>query len=155
MLLDAIVDILIVIYLLFFGKIIFNTIHRTSRHLPEAVLEKTDYMEILIRFIGFWWLWRIVNMVFSLLCGRLMLLVISRFQHLPSGDTPSDALEVLLSKLSELHQQLAWHTPIYIVVYAVLAWYFLKHGQFFIALLNRLWLKAIGNNLTENPVDPA
>lgn len=150
-LLDAVVDILIVVYLLWFGKIVFNIIHRTSGHSSEAVLEKQDYTELLIRFIGFWWLWRVVFGIFGLISGWLMISVVSYLEYLPSEGS-SDGIGVLLSKLSELHHQFARHAPLYIVVYALLAWYFLKRGQIFINWLNHLWLKAIRNNLTRNPV---
>ncbi len=155
-LLDAVVDILIVIYLLFFGKTIFKIVHRTSNQTLEAVLEKQDYIEILIRFIGFWWLWKIVLRIYHLISGCLLIFVFSHPERfLLANYIDQEMSDKFMTKVVELtRQNIAWYTPAYILLYAALAWYFLKHGRLFINVLNRLWLGKNTENLNQNPVDP-
>jgi hypothetical protein len=153
---------IIVVYLLFFGKTLFNIVQHTSRLSLENVLEKENYTEILIRFLGVWWLWRIVCQACGLISSSFYALILSNpawLKNIFSGLT-TDSLEwqELCSRLSKilhpLQQSMIWSILLDILIYSLLAWYFLKHGKFFINLLNRLWLKATRDGVNQNPVNP-
>jgi len=151
MLLESISPIIIVIYLLLFGKTIYHVVHRTSCHTPEVVLEKTDYAEILMRFIGFWWLWRIVCQIFRLVNGLLYAVILSHPKWLNNDiayeATDSQLWKELIRVLHPLQQQMVWSVLLNILIYSILAWYFLKHARFFMNLLNRLWLGKVNQDV--------
>ncbi|MCD6174327.1 MAG: hypothetical protein J7K65_00990 [Planctomycetes bacterium] len=149
-LIDSIVHVLIIIYLLFFGKFIFNIVHRTSSQSLDAVLEKQDYTEILIRFIGFWWLWRVACKLF----GALFFVFWNQTLQILANHFNQELMEALSKLQHSIQQNMVWSVLASILLYSVLSWYFLKHGKFFINLLNRLWLGKNEQDLNQNPVNP-
>ncbi|MHC4386762.1 MAG: hypothetical protein ACYSUG_07195, partial [Planctomycetota bacterium] len=139
-LIECTIDIAIVVYLLFFGKCLLNVIHQTSTLELDDAMEKQNYAEILIRFVGVWWLWKIICQIFRLISGMLHAWVLMNPQwfseHFDRSEEVSKKLQELIGPTIE---NLHWLVLSNVILYAFLAWYFLKHGKLFINLLNRRW----------------
>ena len=156
----CIIDIAIFVYLLFFGGFIICIVHRTSALELDSPLQKQNYPEILIRCLGVWWLWKILRQIFRLISGTIYGWVLTHPEWLSSYaflNISDETREQLNELIEPVMKNLHWFVLSNVILYGILAWYFLKHGKFFINLLNRLWLKASGNNnnnLNQNPVDP-
>jgi hypothetical protein len=145
--LDGVFKLLIVVYLLFFGKTLFTIVNRTSTQALDAALVKPDYTEILIRFLGLWWLWLIAGHIFRLIYSLCMALILHHPDWLMSNVVNEPTKSTTLETFTQLNSSLYPLQMITIVgllsnilIYSILAWYFLKHGRYFINLFNRLWL---------------
>lgn len=146
-------QILVVVYLVFFGKTIFNIIHRTAAGSLDVTSEEQNYVEILIRFVGFWWLWKFAVQIFGFITTAIWQAVLSHSEWFLSNEPGNQEIKEALDRFLDSFQQgMIWYILLKLLLYMALAWYFLKHGKFFINLLNRLWLKAAGNDLNQNPV---
>lgn len=146
------IDVLIIIYLLFFGKFIFNIVHGTSSHPLDMIIEKQNYTEILIRFIGLWWVWKVIFQLFGLLSRVFYTFIFTHIAKLLDDGTSQETMKELIGKIPPFQQSMLWGTLLNTLIYAFLAWYFLKHGKLFIKLLNRLWLGKSKQDLNQNPV---
>lgn len=137
------INIIVIIYLLFFGKRIAIIVHHTSATELENTLRTEDYPEIFMRFLGIWWLWNVIRQVLRLITGILGYFVLSNPQWFPGNNTSTNQnfMETLYPKLQSLQEGIFWSILLNMLIYGVLAWYFLKHGKFLINLLNRLRLK--------------
>ena len=152
MVLENLSYILVAVYLVFFGKTVFNIIYRTSEKALDTVLEKQNYVEILIRFVGLWWLWESICRVCRAAYTGLMILILSHPKWILSESQLTQEAENFFSTIMKaFHDNISWNALISILLFAALAFYFLKHGKFFINLLNRLWLKETNQNLIQNP----
>lgn len=151
--LESILKVLIAVYLLFFGKFIAKAVHSTSTLELGSPLQKQNYIEILIRFFGVWCLWKLVIEICAFITIRLWHAFLLGSGWLSSDDPTCQQVKAAMEKIIPAFQEKnIWSTLVYILLYSLLAWYFLKHGKFFINLLNRLWLNATEDNVNQNPV---
>lgn len=153
---EGLIKAMIAVYLLFFGKIFFNIVHHTSSLSLDTVLEKPNYTEILIRFLGVWWLWKLVIEIYAFITIRLWHAFLLGSGWLSSDDPTCQQVKAVMEKFMPAFQgKIIWSTLVHILLYSLLTWYFLKHGKFFVNLFNRLWQKAIEKDKTPvNPVNP-
>lgn len=124
---------IIALYLAFFGKSLFNLIHRRSRSLCDHPLTKPDIAEILIRFIGVIWLYVLLRHAVSWGLGSISFWLISRIND--------PVVAELRSKLQNLLSAYDLWRLFAVIGYAFLAWYFLYRGKLLIGWLNHLWHK--------------
>lgn len=131
-------SVLLCIYLLFWGKWAFSIIARTSQLSNDDLLQKENYTEILIRFIGLRWIWSIF---IGIIGGLIKLIMFAMIKVSPTLAEMANNLR-FEDRFNDIESLLMLQvmTLITILVSALLASYFLKHGKFFINLLNRLWL---------------
>jgi len=130
--------VIIILYLLFGGKCIFAIVNRTSRNCHDDLLQKEDYGQILIRFLGIWWLFRIATEISRLLLALAGLLLVRGMTDSPKVDqiTSQEMQELLDSMCATV----LWARAINVIVYAFLAWYLLRCGKLIIRLLRHRWL---------------
>ena len=125
-------------YLLFYGRFIFGIVNRTSGNCHENSLRREDYVVILVRFAGVWWLWLIAKEVGRQLSAFVSLMVLRFFFDLNDiSDAHGEELLDLLEGVSGAH---LWIRAANIVIYVIFAWYFLKKGKLIIRLFCRRWL---------------
>lgn len=135
-LLDCLVDLLVIIYLLFGGKTIYKIIDRTSQLNSEGLLQRENYAEILVRFCGIWWLWKIVQCIFSILQGFILIVALKLCVSIVSAENIPKFEQLLeISK-----KAFSWSSLVSILEYSILAWYFLKKGKLIIKLFSIRWL---------------
>lgn len=134
--------IILTIYFLCFGTLVYKLVDcfTVSRHEDISRPPGHVYCEIIIRFIG---LWIVGMMAFSIYDTFMLYLRSALMMHFLSPDNPSNPFVSALRQF--LDAQAILSLAFFLVLEIAAAWYFLKHGKFFIALLNRLWLKASGN----------
>ena len=156
-LLEGLPSILLCLYLLFFGKWAFNIIARTSQLTADDLLQKENDTEILIRFLGLRWICGIFLQIIGVISRLFMLGLIkvsptlTEITEIAKQHGLGDPVKTIRNPLT--HQELG-SIAFSLLISALLAWYFLGYGKFFINLLNRLWLKASGTNTNQNPVNP-
>jgi hypothetical protein len=146
------VPLFLTIYFLFFGTLIYKLISHLVHTQPEDLSKPTGYWhcETLIRFIGLVCIGRIISMLGLTLWGPLQTALMfyltqpERFQQ--------QGFRAFLQYYCNIGT--FFSIAIYLLIAALAAWYFFKHGKFFINLLNRLWLKATENNINQTPVNP-
>lgn len=143
---------LLTLYFLFFGTFIYNLISRCVRSRSEDVSLPAGYCycEIIIRFIGLWF----IGVIISRLCLSLWLPLQSAI--MVYFTRPEHFQQMGLAAFFPSHCGITTilGLALYLFFGALAVWYFFKHGKVFINLLNRLWLKASGNSLNQNPVNP-
>jgi len=66
-------------YLLFYGRFIFGIVNRTSGNCHENSLRREDYVVILVRFMGVWWLWLTLKEVGGQLSAFVSLMLLRFF----------------------------------------------------------------------------
>ena len=129
-LVEQIAIVLFAAYLLFYGRFIFGIVNRTSENCHEGSLRREDYVVIMVRFMGVWWLWLILKEVGGQLSAFASLMVLRSFTH---G-------EEFLGILEGVSGAQLWTRAANIVIFVIFAWYFLKKGKLIIRLLCRRWL---------------
>ncbi|MHC4926278.1 MAG: hypothetical protein ACYTER_02915 [Planctomycetota bacterium] len=140
-LVESIIMLIVICYLLFRGKLINNIVNRTSSLESEDLLQKENITEILIRFIAIWWFWKILRQIFSLIYTQISMLLLSHPEwFVEYHDGSKEFPEKLRELLDPTQEYFLWSTIASIVLYTLLAWYFLKGGKLFINLLTRRWL---------------
>jgi len=132
--------VVVALYLLLFGRYVFSLIDRTSAAELDMPLQRADITKVLIRFVGLFWLWRLLKYVLNI-AGCLLNLWLLKYP-LAIDASEDDLLERFRQLLAERMDDLSLVGLANVIFYAALAWYFLKHGQFFINWLHRSWFKA-------------
>ena len=129
--------VIIILYLLFGGRCIFAIVNRTSRNCHDDLLQREDYAQILIRFLGIWWLFRIVTEICRLLLALAVTLLVKSMTNVPNvSQIDNQDIQELLDSMCSMF--LLAHV-LDILVYALLAWYFLRGGKLIIRLLRHRW----------------
>lgn len=138
-LVESIVDVLVIIYLLFGAKTIYKIIDRTSQLDSEGLLQRENYSEILVRFCGIWWLWKIITCIFRILRSFSATVILKYYATaITNGTDPQ--LEQLCELLGKLSKSFSWSSLVSILEYLILAWYFLKKGKLIINFFSIRWL---------------
>jgi hypothetical protein len=126
------------IYMLFFGRFIYRVVDKSTSFVAEEGLDTRNFAEIMIRFIGVYFLWGI----FARLCISLYAgVMLARLKHAPADYSQ------LVSKTDQLSQyfkglesNLSRDALIGLIILAGLAFYFLKYGKLVIDLFHTRWL---------------
>ena len=137
-LVESIIDVLVIIYLLFGGKTIYKIIDRTSQLDSEGLLQRENYSEILVRFCGIWWLWKITTYAFIMLRAFIAIAILKCYAD-TTVNVNHSKLEQIYKLLEKMTESLSWSSLVGILEYSVLAWYFLKKGKLIIKLLSTRW----------------
>ena len=99
------IAIIVIVYLLFGGRIIAKIVDRNSSLELESSLLKENYSEILIRFIGIWWLWKTLSQIFSVIYSLLVGSLLNHPQwvlgHLDKPDESIEKLQELIHPMQE------------------------------------------------------
>jgi hypothetical protein len=131
--------VIIALYLLLFGKYVFSLIHRTSGSELDMPLQRAEIAEVLIRFVGLLWLWRLLKYLLNI-AGYFLNLILMKYPF--TVDTSDDDLmERFRQLLVEKIDDLTFLGLANVLIYVGLTWYFFKRGQFFINWLHRSWSK--------------
>lgn len=134
---ESVVGISIFLYLIFFGRLIYKIVNHNSKLAPHSVLEYENYIEIIIRFIGTWLVFKTIVIAIRPLEMIIDNLLIRHFL----ADAPEGGeVDKLVSMLNDVSLSLLADNVISVVIFIVMAWYFLKKGNFFIRLLSRFCL---------------
>lgn len=146
------VPLILMLYFLFGGTLIYKLISHFIRTRPEDLSKPTDYLycEIIIRFLGLW----CIGLVISRICFSLWVPVQTAliFYFTRPAHFQQQNFGMLFRQYCSIATILS--ITLYLLTGVIAAWYFLKHGKLFINLLSQLWLKASGKDLNQNPVDP-
>jgi hypothetical protein len=145
--------ILIAAYLLFYGNLIYRIVDKVSAGDSDCGLNNHNYVEILTRFMGVYFLWCIVCRLCTALYAAMMLI---RFKF------ASEELHEIVSKNDTLSQyfkslwiQFSWHALFWIIALAALTYYFLKNGELVMSIFHRRWLPGEPQAPTEKKNDMA
>lgn len=131
--------VVVALYLLLFGKRIFSLIHRTSGSELDMPLQRAEIAEVLIRFVGLLWLWRLLKYLLNI-AGYFLNLILMKYPF--TVDTSDDDLmERFRQLLIEKIDNFTFLGLANVLIYVGLTWYFFKRGQFFINWLHRSWSK--------------
>ncbi len=146
------VPLVLSIYFLFFGKLIYKIINRFVRSRPEDLsgLAGYCYCETITRFAGLWCIGMTIKALGLSLWVPLQSALIFYFTQ------PQRFQEHGLSAFLRQYRNISviLSMALYLLIATFGLWYFLKHGKFFINLLNRLWLGKNEQDLNQNPVNP-
>lgn len=136
--LASLVTILLTIYLLFFGRLIYTIVDKSAFGESEFHIDAYKASEIMIRFIGVYFLWAIL--------GRLCIAVYSAAMLARFKSSPADFQqiisknEILSQHFRNLQTNLTLDSLLGIVILGALAFYFLKRGKLIIDIFLRRWL---------------
>ena len=138
-------------YFLFFGTLVYKLISHFVRSRPEDLSKPAGYCycETIVRCMGAWFLGKFLSgMIFAAFVLPLQSHIILRITN-----------PELLEKQGGNIFSFSWPGASFFLImlplwaiYILIPVYFLKKGNFFINLLNRLWLKAAGNERSADPV---
>jgi len=128
--------IILTIYFLFFGKLIYKLINHFTQPAPTDCLQTTQYPEIAVRFLGLWLVSGIIGKFYISFttCLQSALMVYLMPEHAP-GYTFATHLRQQFFNIEMIVSLSIW-----LLLSSFLVWYFLKKGNLFINLLNSLWL---------------
>jgi hypothetical protein len=130
--------VLIAVYLLFCGKFLCRIVDKSTVWDDDCGLNNYKYAEILIRFVGVYFLWRILCHLCIALYSAGML---TRLKSAPADFQQLAAKNDMLAQhFKNLHINLSPDSLIGLLLTAGLAYYFLKHGKLIIDLFCRRWL---------------
>jgi hypothetical protein len=137
------------VYMLFFGKFIHRVVDKSTSFVAECDLDTRNYAEIMIRFIGVYFLWGI----FARLCISLYsAMMLARLKHAPVEFNQLVSKSDQLSKyFKSFESNLSRDSLIGLIILAGLAFYFLKYGKLVIDLFHHRWLPGE----TQTPETPA
>jgi hypothetical protein len=125
-------------YMLFFGKFIYQVVDKSTSFVAECGLDARNYTEIMIRFIGVYFLWGILARLCISLYSAMMLTRLksaaAELQQIVSKN------EMLSQHFKHLEMNLSSNSLIGLILLAGLAFYFLKRGRLVIDLFYRRWL---------------
>jgi hypothetical protein len=125
-------------YMLFFGNFIYRVVDKSTSFVAECGLDTCNYAEIMIRFIGVYFLWGILaRLCISLYSAMILTRLKSASAELQQIVSKN---EMLSQHFKNLQMNLTWNSLIGLVVLAGLAFYFLKRGKFVIDLFHHRWL---------------
>jgi hypothetical protein len=125
-------------YMLFFGKFVHRVVDKSTSFVAEDGLDTRNYAEIMIRFVGVYFLWGILARLGVALYSAVML---ARFKHAPQECVDLVSKNEMLSQhFKNLQSNLSLDSLIALVLLAGLAFYFLKCGNFVIDLFYHRWL---------------
>jgi hypothetical protein len=142
--------IVITAYMLFFGKFVYRVIDKSTSFVAECDLDTRNYAEIMIRFIGLYFLWWILAKLCIALYSTIMLI---RFKHAPQEIVQLVSKNEMLSQqFKNLQKNVDANVLIGIIILAGLAFYFLKHGKLVIDLFHHRWLPGETRQSIEAPV---
>jgi hypothetical protein len=128
----------ITVYLLFFGKFIHRVVDKSTSFVAENGLDTRNYAEIMIRFVGVYFLWGILARLCVAIYSAIML---ERFKHAPQECIDLVSKNEMLSKhFKNLQSNLSLDSLIELVLLAGLAFYFLRFGKLVINLFHSRWL---------------
>jgi hypothetical protein len=129
---------IITAYMLFFGKFIYQVVDKSTSFVAESDLDTRNYAEIMIRFVGVYFLWGILARLCISLYSAMMLTRLksasAELQQIVSKN------EMLSQHFKNLQSNLTTNSLLGLVVLAGLAFYFLKRGKFVIDLFHHRWL---------------
>lgn len=150
-LVQILLPLILTIYFIFFGKLIYRLVSHFVRSRPEDLSLPTGYCycETIVRFIG---LWVVGKMAYEIYSPIMIYFRSALMTHFLNPDNPINPF-VSASK-QFFNMQTLFSFMIYLTLEIVAVWYFLAKGKIFINLLNRLWLKVSRNNVSQNPVIP-
>lgn len=123
------------IYFLFFGTFIYKLINHFTHAQPTEQLQTTHYCEIIVRFAGLWGVGMMISRLYTPLITRLQSALMLYVTKTLSSFSEAYATSFRNYFNIEMFVSLAF----YLVFALLLGWYFLKKGNLFINLLNRLW----------------
>lgn len=136
-------------YMLFFGKFVYQVVDKSTSFVAECDLDTRNYAEMMIRFVGVYFLWGILaRLCISLYSAMMLTRLKSATEELQQIVSKN---EMLSQHFKNLQMNLTWNSLIGLVVLAGLAFYFLKHGKFIIDLFHHRWLP----EETQAPETPA
>ncbi len=128
----------ITVYMLFFGKFIHRVVDKSTSFVAENDLDTRNYAEIMIRFVGVYFLWGILARLGVSLYSAIM---ITRFKSAPSDFAQLvEKNEMLSQHFKSLQSNLTTNSLLGLVILAGLAFYFLKRGKLVINLFHYSWL---------------
>lgn len=128
----------IAVYMMFFGKFIYRVVDKSTTCDADSPLTTFRSAEIMIRFLGVYFLWGIFARMCISLYSAVML---ARFKYAPADFqeiVPKN--EMLSQHFKNLRMNLSGDALISLVIVAVLAFYFLKRGSLVIDLFHHYWL---------------
>jgi hypothetical protein len=141
MILEEVFVVLILVYLLFYGKLIYRIVDHFSGSEADTALNKNNYIEILIRFLGISFLWKCIRTPFQMLYSWLLAVAMRSVQ---TESTPDS--DVFWQSITSFRKIASWERIINILIAAFLAYYFLKHAKLIMNLLYRRWLPEESQN---------
>jgi hypothetical protein len=137
----------ITVYMLFFGRFIHRIVDKSTSFVAENDLDTRNYAEIMIRFVGVYFLWGI----FARLCVSLYSAVmLTRFKSAPEEFAQLVLKnEMLTQHFKSLQSNLTRNSMLGLIILAGLAFYFLKRGKLVINLFHHFWLQGE----TQTPIE--
>jgi hypothetical protein len=144
--------ILITAYLLFGGSFIHRVVDKSTSFVAEEGLDTRNYAEIMVRFIGVYFLWG----VFARLCVTLYsAIMLTRFHNAPKEYADLVSKNEMLTKyFTTLEKSMNRDILIGVIILAGLAFYFLKRGRFVIDLFHHRWLPGETQTSVETQLPP-
>lgn len=134
--------IILTIYFLFFGTLIYKLINHFTHSKPTDYLQAAHYSEIIVRFIGLWtvgmMLQNIYNSIMTILKNTLVI-YFNYPEHLQKNPF------VTAFRQQFFNTEAIVSLSLYLALSILFAWYFFNKGNLFINLLNRLAFGKIDN----------
>jgi uncharacterized protein YacL len=142
--------IILTIYFLFFGKLVYKLINHFTQPGPTDCLQATGYPAIIVRFIGLWSVGMMMSRLYASFMGCVQSFLTLYFIHPEYAQQHTFATTF---RQQFFNIQTIISLSIYIILSFFVAWYFFKKGNLFINLLNRLWSGKNREDLNQNPAE--
>lgn len=134
--------IILTIYFLFFGKLIYRLISHFTQGQPTDCMQAAHYSEIIVRFTGLCTLGMMLNRLYASIITVLQSTLVIYFNY-PEHLQKNPFATAFRQQFFNIEAIVS--LSLYLALSILFAWYFFNKGNLFINLLNRLAFGKIDN----------